>query len=51
MHPSAFEALRLVPTRLYVFKHGREVAHTLPGRSVVKRDGDDEGKEVTFRID
>ena len=49
--PSAFEALRLVPTRLHVFKQGREVAHTLPGRSVVKRDGDDEGKEVTFRID
>ena len=48
--PSAFEALRLIPTRLHVFKRGREVAQTLPGRSVVKRDGDAEGKEVTFRI-
>jgi cytosine deaminase len=49
--PSAFEALRLVPTRLHVFKRGREVAHTLPGRSVVKRNGEEEGNEVTFRID
>ena len=49
--PSAFEALRLVPARLHVFKRGREVAHTLPGRSVVTRGGDEEGKEVTFRID
>src|SRR5437763_11500712 len=48
--PSAFEALRLIPTRLHVFKRGKEVAQTLPGRSVVKRDGDEEGKEVTFRI-
>jgi cytosine/creatinine deaminase len=49
--PSAFEALRLVPTRLHVFKGGREVARTSPGKSVVKRDGDEEGKEVTFRIE
>src|SRR5690349_8605026 len=28
--PSAFEALRLVPARLQVFKQGREVAQTLP---------------------
>ena len=49
--PSAFEALRLVPTRLQVFKGGREVARTSPGKSVVKRDGDEEGKEVTFRIE
>ena len=49
--PSAFEALRLVPTRLHVFNRGREVAHTLPGRSVVKRNGDEEGEEVTFRIE
>ncbi len=48
--PSAFEALRLVPTRLHVFKHGREVAHTSPGRSIVKRNGEEGGKEVTFRI-
>ena len=49
--PSAFEALRLVPTRLHVFKRGREVARTSPGKSVVKRNGDEEGKEVTFRIE
>jgi cytosine/creatinine deaminase len=48
--PSAFEALRLVPARLHVFKHGREVAFTSPGRSVVKRGGDDEGKEVIYWI-
>ncbi|HET7641650.1 MAG TPA: amidohydrolase family protein, partial [Ktedonobacteraceae bacterium] len=48
--PSAFEALRLVPARLYVFKQGREVAYTSPARSVVKRSGDDDAKEVTYRI-
>ncbi len=48
--PSAFEALRLVPARLHIFKHGREVAYTSPGRSWVKRGGDEEGKEVTYRI-
>ncbi|HJT60030.1 MAG TPA: cytosine deaminase [Ktedonobacteraceae bacterium] len=47
--PSAFEALRLIPARLHVFKNGREVAFTAPASSVVKRDGDQEGKEVTFR--
>src|SRR5258708_17184195 len=47
--PSAFEALRLLPARLYVFKNGREVANTLPERSIVKRSGDEEGKEVTYR--
>src|SRR5437016_4410804 len=46
--PSAFEALRLIPARLHVFKHGQEVAYTTPARSVVKRDGDQEGKEVTY---
>ena len=48
--PSAFEALRLVPTRLHVFKAGREVARTSPGKSVLKRTGDDDGKEVTYRL-
>jgi len=48
--PSAFEALRLVPARLYVFKGGREVAYTAPGKSVLRRSADDEGKEVTFRL-
>ncbi|HYL41905.1 MAG TPA: cytosine deaminase, partial [Ktedonobacteraceae bacterium] len=48
--PSAFEALRLVPVRLHVFKAGREVARTSPGKSVLKRTGDDDGKEVTYRL-
>ncbi len=46
--PTAFEALRLLPARLHVFKQGREVASTIPAKSNVKRQGDDEGKEVTF---
>ncbi len=48
--PSAFEALRLVPARLHVFKSGREVAYTTPGKSVIKRQTDQEGDEVTFRL-
>ena len=48
--PSAFEALRLLPARLHVFKRGREVAYTTPGKSVLKRSGDDEGKEVGYRL-
>jgi cytosine deaminase len=48
--PSAFEALRLLPARLYVFKGGREIARTTPGSSVVRRAGENEGHEVTFRI-
>jgi cytosine deaminase len=47
--PSAFEALRLLPARLYVFKGGREIARTTPGSSVVRRAGEKEGREVTFR--
>ena len=45
--PSAFEALRLLPARLHVFKQGREVATTTPGKSRVKRAGEEE--EVTYR--
>jgi len=48
--PSAFEALRLAPARLHVFKNGREVAYTTPGRSVLRRQTDEEGAEVTFRL-
>jgi len=48
--PSAFEAIRLVPSRLHVFKGGREIASTLPAQSVVKRDGQDEAQAVTFRV-
>jgi cytosine/creatinine deaminase len=47
--PSAFEALRLLSARLYVFKGGREIARTTPGSSVVRRAGEKEGREVTFR--
>jgi cytosine deaminase len=49
--PTAFEALRLLPARLHVFKQGREVASTTPARSNVKRQGDDEGGEVTYTIE
>ena len=48
--PSAFEALRLVPARLHVFKAGREVARTSSEKSVLKRTGDNDGKEVTYRL-
>src|SRR5712691_12720655 len=47
---TAFEALRLVPVRLHVFKEGREVAYSTPGRSMVRRSGDDAGKEATYRL-
>lgn len=48
--PSAFEALRLLPACLYVFKDGREVAITSPARSVLKRAADGpRGHAVTFR--
>lgn len=45
--PSTFEALRLLPARLHVFKAGREVASTLPAQSVVRREGNEQ--EITFR--
>ncbi|MDQ2714491.1 MAG: cytosine deaminase [Chloroflexota bacterium] len=48
--PTAFEALRLIPARLYVFKQGREVASTTPQHSIVRRGGDDNGKEVVYRL-
>lgn len=48
--PSAFEALRLLPARLHVFKDGREVVHTTPAKSTLKRNSDDEGKEITYKF-
>ncbi len=48
--PSAFEALRLVPSRLHVFKHGREVAATTPSRSVLRRGLNNEEQEITYRL-
>lgn len=47
--PSAFEALRLIPARLHVFKGGREVAHSTPGKSVLRRGGESEWQPVTYR--
>src|SRR5579885_88325 len=47
--PSAFEALRLLPARLSVFKDGREVAQTTPARSRLMRQDESEGGEVTYR--
>jgi cytosine deaminase len=43
---SEFEALRLLPARLHVFMHGREVASTLPARSIVHREDGDQ--EISF---
>lgn len=47
--PSAFEALRLLPARLHVFKRGREIASTTPGRSILRRETNAEDQEVTYR--
>ena len=48
--PSAFETLRLLPARLYVFKHGREVARTAPARSILT-PGTSEEQEVSYRVE
>lgn len=47
--PSAFEALRLLPACLHVFKDGREVATTTPASSVLRRAGESQGSVITFR--
>ena len=47
--PSAFEALRLVPARLHVFKAGREIATTQPAHSTLFRQGDNDGTGVSFK--
>jgi cytosine deaminase len=51
--PSAFEALRLLPARLHVFKGGWEIASTTPARSVLRRMAvgtqSEEVSEVTYR--
>jgi cytosine deaminase len=45
---SAFEALRLLPACLHVFKNGREIAQTTPARSVLRRlPVDTQGEEVS----
>ena len=48
--PSAFEALRLVPVRLHVFKNGRKVAYTAPATSMLRRNEEAAAKEVTYRL-
>lgn len=52
--PSAFEALRLVPARLHVFKRGWEIASTTPARSVLRRMAagphDEEEREISYRL-
>lgn len=45
--PTAFEALRLLPARLHVFKEGHEVARTQPTRSLLYRNAQEE-QEITF---
>lgn len=45
---SVFDALRLLPSRLHVFKAGREIATTLPTRSLLRRAGDEQGKEINY---
>lgn len=47
---NAFEALRLLPPRLHVFKAGREVASTTSAHSVLRRAGDEQGSEVSYRF-
>ena len=47
--PSAFEVLRLLPARLFVFKAGREVARTSPSQSFIQRMDSAEPELVTFR--
>jgi cytosine deaminase len=47
--PTAFEALRLLPARLHVFKEGHEVARTMPARSLVYRTAQEE-QEITFHL-
>ncbi|MEO7019817.1 MAG: cytosine deaminase [Ktedonobacteraceae bacterium] len=47
--PTAFEALRLLPARLHVFKDGRAVAQTTPAHSTLTRLGETEGNDVTYR--
>ena len=49
--PSAFDALRLIPPRIHVFKGGRRVAGTSPSDSMIYRDGESAGSPVTFGVD
>jgi cytosine deaminase len=44
--PSVFEALRLLPVRLHVFKRGHEIATTTPAHSVIRHG--EETRKVTY---
>ena len=52
--PSTFEALRLIPARLHVFKDGHAVAQTTPAQSRLRRfpEGQPAGEahEITYRL-
>jgi cytosine/creatinine deaminase len=48
--PSAFETLRLLPARLYVFKNGRGVARTEAARSTLFFGTEGKPQEVTYRV-
>ena len=52
--PSAFEALRLLATRMHVFKRGHEIATTTPAHSILRRTLVDSYKEqvneITYRL-
>jgi cytosine/creatinine deaminase len=47
--PTAFEALRLVPARLCVFKDGRQVAATQSAKGEVYRERRQGGEPVSYR--
>ena len=47
--PTAFEAMRLLPARLHVFKEGREVARTMPAQSYLHPKAQDE-QSITFHL-
>lgn len=47
--PTAFEALRLLPARLHVFKEGHEVARTTPAQSRLHRSTQKE-QNITFHL-
>lgn len=48
--PNAFEALRLLPPRLHVFKAGREVASTFPSQSILRRAGNEQGSPINYGV-
>ncbi len=47
--PTVFEALRLLPARLYVFREGHEIARTTPAQSLLHPTTQKE-QNVTFRL-